>query len=202
MRAAALAYADLVRQIRLRLAFDTVASISRERLRILERSYAAGGSSRSEMLSARVDLNADRAALLRQDGTLLSSRAFLGYVLGRKAPVAGEVDTVFVPEDSPDLDPLLAGLESCAAFVADVLASYPQRHVGETIDEVHVSGDLAFDRGSFVTEVFDPELGRQVRECGTALRVYRRTPGGWKMARVMWHAEESDEDHGEPSPAA
>jgi ketosteroid isomerase-like protein len=91
--------------------------------------------------------------------------------------------------------PILAGLESCASFVTDILASYPQRHVGETIDEVHVSGDLAFDRGTFITDVFDPELGRQVRECGTALRIYRRDASGWKLARVMWHVEESDAPH-------
>lgn len=90
--------------------------------------------------------------------------------------------------------PLLVGFQSCAPFVTNVLESYPQRRVRETIDEVHVSGDLAFDRGSFITEVFDPELGRQVRECGTALRIYRRCSSGWKMARVMWHAEESDEE--------
>jgi uncharacterized protein (TIGR02246 family) len=90
--------------------------------------------------------------------------------------------------------PMLVGRDACVAFVTDVLASYPERRVAETIDEVHVSGDLAFDRGSFVTEVFDPELGRNVRECGTTLRVYRRDADGWKMARVMWHAEESDED--------
>src|SRR5207253_679871 len=88
--------------------------------------------------------------------------------------------------------PLICGLESCAAFISDVLAAYPQRHVEETIDEVHVSGDLAFDRGAFVTAVFDPELGRQVRESGTAIRVYRRSADGWRMARVMWHADESD----------
>ena len=98
--------------------------------------------------------------------------------------------------------PLLVGLASCAPFVTDVLASYPQRRVVETIDEVEVSGDLAFDRGTFVTEVFDPELGRQVRECGTALRIYRRGSSGWKLARVMWHIEESDEDASHESATA
>ena len=68
--------------------------------------------------------------------------------------------------------PVLTGRDHCAAFVSQVLAEYPQRRIEETIAEVH-----------------DPELGRLVRECGTALRVYRRTPGGWKMARVMWHAD-------------
>ena len=89
--------------------------------------------------------------------------------------------------------PLLVGRHACATFVTEVLAAFPERHVEETLDEVHVSGDLAFDRGSFVTKVFDPELGRQVEECGTALRVYRRGADGWKMARVMWHADDPDD---------
>lgn len=97
--------------------------------------------------------------------------------------------------------PLLVGIQACAPFVTKVLASYPQRRVGETIDEVHVSGDLAFDRGTFITEVFDPELGRHVRECGTALRIYRRDDRGWKMTRVMWHVEESHEDTHGSAPA-
>src|SRR3954464_12373760 len=87
--------------------------------------------------------------------------------------------------------PVLVGHEPCASFVTGVLAEYPQRRLEEMIAEVHVSGDLAFDRGSFVTEVFDAELGQHVRECGTALRIYRRTSGGWKLARVMWYAEDA-----------
>jgi ketosteroid isomerase-like protein len=87
--------------------------------------------------------------------------------------------------------PVLVGHQPCGSFVTGVLAEYPQRHIEELIAEVHVSGDVAFDRGSFVTEVFDRELGRHVRECGTALRIYRRTSDGWKMARVMWYAEDA-----------
>ena len=94
--------------------------------------------------------------------------------------------------------PVLVGRDQCAAFVNQVLGEYPQRRLEETIAEVYVSGDLAFDRGSFVTEVHDPELGRIVRECGNVLRVYRRTDDGWKMARVMWHAD--NEDDGDSTP--
>ncbi len=112
LRGTALAYADLARQIRLRHALDTVAIISGERARILERSFTAGGASRSEMLSARVDLNADRAAALRQDATLQSARILLGTVLGREKPVTEDVDTLFFPADSLDLNPLLSGLEN------------------------------------------------------------------------------------------
>jgi len=55
-----------------------------------------------------------------------------------------------------------------------------------------VSGQESQITVPIITEVFDPELGRPVRECGTALRIYRRHASGWKLARVMWHVEESD----------
>lgn len=90
--------------------------------------------------------------------------------------------------------PVLSGRETCAAFIREVFASYPQRQIEETIDEVHVSGDLAFERASFVQTVHDPELGRPVRECGRGLRIYRRVADGWKAACVMWHVEDNDED--------
>lgn len=129
---------------------------------------------------------ADLAALtrLRDEMTAADNRADAGAFVSSLSE-----DVVII---APGM-PLLVGRAACVAFVAQVLATYPQRRVEETLDEVHVSGDLAFDRGSFVTRIFDPELGHEVRECGTALRVYRRGPDGWKMARVMWHAEETDE---------
>jgi uncharacterized protein (TIGR02246 family) len=89
--------------------------------------------------------------------------------------------------------PLLIGREACLAFVREVFQSYPKRHIEETIDEIEVSGDLAFERASFVQSVDDPELGRPVRECGMALRVYRRSADGWKAARIIWHAEDVEE---------
>lgn len=94
---------------------------------------------------------------------------------------------------APGLPPLI-GREICVSFIADVFASYPTRHIEETIDEVQVSGDLAFERASFVQEVDDPELGRPVRECGKGLRIYCRTADGWKAARIIWHAEEIEDD--------
>ena len=93
---------------------------------------------------------------------------------------------------APGIPPLI-GRETCMAFVREVFASYPQRHIEETIAEIEVSGDLAFERASFVQVVEDPELGRPVRECGMGLRVYRRSPDGWKAARIIWHADEVDE---------
>jgi outer membrane protein len=106
----ALAYADLARQIRLYHALDTLAVISEERLRIIERNQSAGAASRSDWLSARVDLNADRAALQRQEASLQSARVSLGQMLGRGGPAFENVDSVALPAGSSDLETLLPGL--------------------------------------------------------------------------------------------
>jgi uncharacterized protein (TIGR02246 family) len=99
---------------------------------------------------------------------------------------------------APGMPPLI-GRETCVEFVKEVFASYPQRRIDETIDEVEVSGDMAFDRASFVQVVDDPELGRPVRECGMCLRIYRRSVDGWKAARVIWHAEDETVDASAPA---
>jgi ketosteroid isomerase-like protein len=102
---------------------------------------------------------------------------------------------------APGMPPLI-GRETCMAFVRDVFACYPKRHIEETIEEVHVSGDLAFERASFVQEVDDPEAGGIVQECGRGLRIYRRSADGWKAARVIWHAEGNDEEQESVSASA
>ena len=110
LRNVVLACADLARQIRLYRAMDTVNAISEERLRILEHSLAAGAASRSDWLSAHVDGNADRAALLRQAAALQSARVLLGQILGRGKAVSEDVDSVALPVQSLDLDALILGL--------------------------------------------------------------------------------------------
>lgn len=89
--------------------------------------------------------------------------------------------------------PALIGRETCLTFVSEVFTAYPQRRIEETVHEIEVSGDLAFERASFVQVVDDPELGRPVRECGMSLRIYRRTADGWKAARIIWQADEDAE---------
>jgi len=111
LRNTALAYADLVRQIRLARAMDTLAAISFERVSILKRSLAAGAASRSDWLSAQVDWSADQAALFRQKSVLQSARITLGQLLGRDKAVSEDVDTVeLVNNTSLGVDALLSGL--------------------------------------------------------------------------------------------
>ena len=110
LRNTVLAYADLVRQIRLHGTLDTLASISTERVSILKRSLAVGGASKSDWLSAQVDLNADQAALIRQKSALQSARILLGQILGRGKSVSEDLDSVGFAKTPLDLDALILGL--------------------------------------------------------------------------------------------
>jgi len=112
LRSTALAYADLVRQLRLRDALDSSAGISEERLRILGRSLEAGASAKPDWLEAHVDRNADRAALIRQEAILRSARLGLGQILGRKESV----------HENPESELLMGKLE-----IGELLAGLPER---------------------------------------------------------------------------
>ena len=111
VRRAALAYADLARQARLRRARDTVLAISEERTRILDSRLKSGSAGRPEWLEGRVDHNADRAALLQQDAVLHAARLAMARALGRPEPVAGLPADVPLPTAALDLATLGADVE-------------------------------------------------------------------------------------------
>jgi outer membrane protein TolC len=117
LRRAALAYADLARQSRLRLARDTVLAVSEERARILESRLKSGSAGRPEWLEGRVDHNADRAAVLQQEAVLYAAQLTLGQVMGRPAAVteaargdalpSAPLDLVVLAGDLADRQPSL-----------------------------------------------------------------------------------------------
>ena len=112
IRRAALAYADLARQSRLRTARDTVLAVSEERARILDNRLQSGSAGRPEWLEGRVDLNADRAALVQQDAALRSARLSLALALGRDGEVTEAVGDDSLPASPLDLAALSAGLDA------------------------------------------------------------------------------------------
>ena len=111
MRGAALAYADLARQSRLRDARDTVLRISDERFRILQSRIASGSAARPDWLEGQVDRNADRAALLQQEAALYSARLTLAAAMGRDTAVGGDVDSAVLPTGQLGREALRGGLE-------------------------------------------------------------------------------------------
>jgi outer membrane protein len=110
LRRAALAYADLARQARLRDVRDTLLRLSDERYRILQSRIASGSAARPEWLEGQVDRNADRAALLQQEAALYSARLHLAAAMGRDAVVTDDATAGSLPSDDLNLSALQGGL--------------------------------------------------------------------------------------------
>jgi len=76
-------YYDVARQQQQLQVLREALSISRERLRIVEVQREVGSASDLAVRQARVDLNADSAAVLRQQTTLANAKSQLNQLLGR-----------------------------------------------------------------------------------------------------------------------
>lgn len=97
-----LAYGAAVRERRVLIALDSAMAFSRERVRLTEGKYRLGSASKLELLQAKLDLNADSSARLRQELALLASKRALNRILAR--PEAAPFDV----SDSLPLAPLPA----------------------------------------------------------------------------------------------
>ncbi len=92
-------YYDVARrQQQLEVLREAVA-ISRERLHIVEVQQEVGSASDLEVRQARVDLNADSAAVLRQEVELTNAKSHLNELLGRE-----EASTDFAVASTIDVD--------------------------------------------------------------------------------------------------
>ncbi len=87
-------YFDIVRHKELVKADQNALAIYSERARIAEAKYNVGSSSKLEVLQAKVDLNAQRSAQLKEQTALYNSKVTLNQLLGRT------VDTDFDAADS------------------------------------------------------------------------------------------------------
>jgi outer membrane protein TolC len=76
-----LAYGEAVRHKRILSALDSSMAFSRERVRLTEGKYGLGSVSKLELLQARLDLNADSSARLRQELALEAAKRDLNHLL-------------------------------------------------------------------------------------------------------------------------
>ncbi|MDB5032874.1 MAG: outer membrane protein TolC [Chlorobi bacterium] len=77
------AYYDIVQQQKVLGVLQRGVALSEERVKNVELKYQVGENSKRELLQAKVDLNADRSAMLKQEATLANSRTTLNQVLAR-----------------------------------------------------------------------------------------------------------------------
>lgn len=81
-------YFDIIRQKKSYTVLENTLEVSEERVRVAETKLDLGSGSEYDMLQARADLNADEAALMRQEVQLENAKIQLNELLGRaiKAP--------------------------------------------------------------------------------------------------------------------
>ncbi len=103
-----IAYYDLVRQQQQQAVLEEAVAISEERVRIAEARLDLGSASELEVRQARVDLNSDRAAVLRQQTTLAEAKAGFNQLLVRPVESAFTVDSTLTVDVGLERDVLQA----------------------------------------------------------------------------------------------
>jgi outer membrane protein TolC len=93
------AYFDIAQQNQLYAVFETSVRLSEQRLKLAQDKYEVGRFSKTEVLRAEVDLNADKSQLIRQGALRQNAKTRLNQLLARS------VSTDFVIEDSLALAP-------------------------------------------------------------------------------------------------
>ena len=151
-------YFDVAAQQQQLLVLREAVALSTERLRIAERRRDVGAASELEVRRAVVDLNADRAALLRQQTALDRSKALLNQLLGRTVGLDYRVtDSVAV-----DTSLALGVLEAAALDAApDVQAALVAERAAEfEIDAIRREfwPRLDLTAGYTFSEITDPLL--------------------------------------------
>ncbi|MDZ7715951.1 MAG: TolC family protein [Balneolaceae bacterium] len=94
------AYHDVIRQQKIYDVLQNTVEISEERIDIAETQLDLGSRSEYDLLQARTDLNADRAAVIRQEVRLNNAKVNLNEVLGRDTNIEFSVyPTISINED-------------------------------------------------------------------------------------------------------
>ena len=90
-------YYDIVRQKQTLIALQEALDIMGERLKIAETRQELGSASKLDVLQAKVDLNANRSQMLKQQQMLVDSKVNLNYLMS--SPIDGNfevIDTVAI----------------------------------------------------------------------------------------------------------
>ncbi len=90
-------YFNIVQQQQLVKALNEEIAVSEERAKIADRKFSNGSGSKLDLLQAKVDLNAQRSALMKQQTALEESKVNLNQLLARSLDTRfGVADTVII----------------------------------------------------------------------------------------------------------
>ena len=131
------------------------------------------------------DDSPDDIAAIRQLAEAMAKAEVSGdaeFLTGTLTP-----DIVIMPPGEPPIE----GIEPCVNWMRGVLA-YVQREFTPDLRystaEITVSGDWAFERGTYCQTLTSRASGNVSEEIGNYLRVYFNAGDGpWKVARIIWN---------------
>lgn len=85
--------------------------------------------------------------------------------------------------------PAVAGADNAMAAMQMFFDAF-QVQIQYDSQEIVVSGDWAFDRGTYKHKLTPRQGGPAMEETGKYLWLFRRDPdGSWKQARVIWNSD-------------
>lgn len=91
---------------------------------------------------------------------------------------------------APNMPPV-SGADNAMAAMRAFFEAFGVR-IKYNSEETVVTGDWAFDRGTYTQTLTPKRGGVAVHESGKYLWLYRREPDGqWKQARVIWNSSDS-----------
>lgn len=99
-------YFSVVKNKQLLKASDAAIAVYRDRARIAETKFNIGSASKLELLQAKVDLNAQRSAQLKEQTALANSKTDLNQLLARDVNMDFDVTDSIVISYQPKLDDL------------------------------------------------------------------------------------------------
>ncbi len=159
-------YFDLARQQEQRAVLRDAVDISRERLRIATLGRDLGSTSELEVRRARVDLNADSAAVLRQDISLANTKAQFNLLLGRPG------EAPFTVADSLEIGPVL----EAEALAGEAEAANTSLRLAEAYREVARAAERE-TRAEWFPRL-DLQVGYIFNDIGSEVGLPVTRPGG------------------------
>jgi outer membrane protein len=158
-------YFNIVRQKQLLRAIDTLIAINEERVQLADKKYSVGLGAKPELLQAKVDLNAQRAARLLQETQIVQLRQQLNQLAGMSVQEEYDV-TDSIPINlnisyvtlATDIDKTNPGLQATRKTI-DVAALAVKERKAERLPVVQFNSAYNFGKinnGTVVNPEFQP----------------------------------------------
>lgn len=102
------AYFNIIRQEKIADVLQSTVELSEQRIQIAETKKDLGSGSEYDLLQARADLNADRAAVIRQEVSINDARVLLNELMGRDIDIRFTVEEEIPVNDQLNYDEIVA----------------------------------------------------------------------------------------------